>query len=335
MSFFNKFDRVLVIAEACDNHMGSMDNALLMCDRAKASGADYIKFQHHLPDEEMLPTVPMSDNFDEPLYEFLLKNALNLAEHKQLRNYCQDIGIGYLCTPFSAVAAQQIVELEPDFLKIGSGEFCDFLGLEKISKLKVPLMLSTGMCSETEIFATVSCLRKWEVDFALLNCVSEYPPVYEDVNIAYIKRMKLLFPDIVIGHSDHTPDLFTSFAAVSIGARVIEKHVILDKKMPGPDQQVSIDFDDLAVLVDGIRKIELATGEDKFIHEREHQIREWAHRSLVTAAEIKKGDILSQSNITSKRPGNGIPSASFEMVFGRKAKRALPGNALLSWEDII
>ena len=137
----------------------------------------------------------------------------------------------------------------------------------------------------------------------------------------------------VIGHSDHTPDLFTSFAAVSLGAKIIEKHVILDKKQTGPDQSVSIDFKDLANLVEGIRKIEVGLGNTKVVHKKEEQIREWAFRSLVSIKEITKGSTITKEDIWSKRPGTGIPSHLMDTVIGKVALRDIPSNTLLSWED--
>ena len=252
-----------IIAEACDNHMGSLVTAKEMCLRAKLAGCDCIKFQHHIPDEEMLPDVPMTSNFDIPLYEFLKLYSLNLDQHEELKAYCESIGILYLCTPFSLKAAYELNELGVQAFKIGSGEMDDLPTLRAIAKLNKPMIVSTGMATISEIKRTYDALNDETVDFALMNCLSEYPPRYEDVNIGVLDRMKELFPNAVVGHSDHTPDLYTSFAAVSRGAKILEKHVILDKRTPGPDQSVSIDFSELHALVDGVRKIEVALGTEK------------------------------------------------------------------------
>jgi N-acetylneuraminate synthase len=142
------------------------------------------------------------------------------------------------------------------------------------------------------------------------------------------------YPKAVIGHSDHTPDNYTCYAAVALGARVIEKHVILDKRQPGPDQSVSIDMRDLASLVDGIRKIDAAMGDEKAVHEREVPIRTWAFRSIVTVREIEPGEVLTGDMIWSKRPGTGIPAHRRAEVIGRKAVRRIPANSLLAWEDL-
>ncbi len=325
---------VFIIAEACDNHFGNMDLAKEMIRKSRLAGADCIKFQHHLADEEMLPDIPMSDNFEEPLYEFLKKNALTLEQHRELKRYCEETGILYLCTPFSYQAAKEVKSIGVEAFKIGSGEMTDLTSLKAIAALGNPMILSTGMCTLEEIRGTYDAMKSWGAAFCFTNCVSEYPPVYEDMNIGFIKTMRREFPDIVIGHSDHAPDLFTSFAAVALGARIIEKHIILDKRMPGPDQSVSIDMKDLAELVDGVRKIEAALGAEKKIHDKEKQIREWAFRSVVTVRDIPEGTILTEDMLWTKRPGTGIPSRELPDLIGKRTKRFLAANAMMQRDDI-
>lgn len=325
---------VYIIAEACDNHMGSLDAAKEMCRQAKLAGCDCIKFQHHLPDEEMLPDVPMTSNFDIPLYEFLKRYALTLDQHKELMDFCDEIGIQYLCTPFSLKAAQELNELGVAAFKIGSGEMDDIPMLKAIAKMGKPMIVSTGMATMDEIKRTYDVLADEGIEFALMNCLSEYPPCYEDVNLGVIEQMQSEFPKAVIGHSDHTPDLYTSFAAVAKGAKIIEKHVILDKRTPGPDQSVSIDFFELRQLVDGIRKVEAALGSEKKVHSSEKGIREWAHRSVVSLVDIPVGATIAQEMIWSKRPGTGIPSYRMDEVIGKVAKREIKANTLVAWEDL-
>jgi len=321
-----------IIAEGCDNHLGNIELAKRMIISAKESGADAIKFQHHLPDEEMLKDIPMSDNFEEPLYDFLKKYALSLEEHRTLKNFCDKEGIIYMCTPFSLKAALEIQDLVP-FFKIGSGEMTDIPSLLEIAKLGLPMILSTGMSDFEEIDRTYNILKN-KTQLALMNCVSEYPPVYEDINLNVIKKMIERYPMALIGHSDHTPDIYTCFGAVTLGAKLIEKHVILDKNQPGPDQSVSIDFQDLKQLVDGIRKIEVSLGDCKKVHKKEKQIRDWAFRSIVSVKDIKKGKIISADDIWSKRPGTGIPSHLMEKVIGKKTLVDIPKNKLISWDNL-
>lgn len=323
-----------IIAEACENHLGDMEVAREMVRLARLAGADAVKFQHHLPDEEMLPEAPMSSNFSEPLYEFLKRCSLKLEQHAELKALCEKTGIQYLCTPFSYAAAKELDEIGVEAFKIGSGEMTDIPSLLKIAKLGRPMLLSTGMCTLQEIQETHTALRRTGVPFALFNCTSEYPPKYEDINLRVIEEMRRRFPDVLIGHSDHTPDVYTCYGAVALGARFLEKHVTVDKRRPGPDQSVSIDFRDLKELVDGTRKIEAALGGVKKVNKDEQAIRTWAFRSVVTVREVPQGVRLTADMLWTKRPGTGIPSKELPKLIGRIVKRKLPANTLLRWEDL-
>lgn len=320
-----------IIAEACDNHFGNIDYAIKMIEESKKAGASAVKFQHHLPDEEMLPDIPMSDNFSEPLYEFLKKNALKLKDHIKLKEVCDKIGITYLCTPFSFKAAEEINKLVPVF-KIGSGEMADIPTLKAIIKFKKGMIISTGMSILDEITRTYELVSK-EVPLVLMNCISEYPVDYEDMNLKVITKMLEIYPKAIIGHSDHSSELFTSFSAITLGAKVIEKHVILDKNMKGPDQEVSIDFTQLSELVRISKQINKTLGDEKKIHPKEKQIRAWAYRSLVSIKDIPSGKIIDQEDIWCKRPGTGIPSYEMENIIGKRTKNNIKKNSLLKWED--
>jgi sialic acid synthase SpsE len=322
-----------IIAEACDNHFGKIELAIQMIDKAKKAGVDAIKFQHHLPDEEMLPDIPMSDNFEEPLYEFLKKNALKLDQHIKLKQYCDKIGILYLCTPFSYKAALEIKDLVPVF-KIGSGEMTDIPSLKKISEIGKGMIISTGMSTFEEIDRTYNLIVSKKIPLVLMNCISEYPPVYNDLNLLVIKEMMKRYPQAIIGHSDHTGELYSCFSAITLGAKIIEKHVILDKKMTGPDQEVSIDFNELKELVEAAKKIYLSLGNEKKIHEKEKQIRSWAFRSLVSIKKIPKNKIIDENDIWCKRPGTGIPSYRMNEVIGMTALKDINENELISWKDL-
>ena len=327
--------KVLIIAEAGDQHFGSTELGKEMAFRAKIAGADCIKFQHHLPDEEMLKDIPMSDNMKEPLYDFLVKNAFTIKQHIEVSEYCKSIGIEYLCTPFSYKAAVELREnTSIQRFKIGSGEMTDIPSLKKIAALGLPMIISTGMSTYDEIDHTYGVIEPLVNELSLTYCVSEYPPVYEDMNLLNIPKMIQRYPNAIIGHSDHTPDLYTSFAAVALGAKIIEKHVILDKRMPGPDQSVSIDFNDLYYLVDGIRKVEDSMGGVKEVHQNEKIIREWAFRSVVSIQDIKKGELITENMVWTKRPGTGIPSKDITKVIGKVAKIDIKKDTLIKWENI-
>lgn len=325
--------KTFIIAEACENHLGSMKKAFKMIDKSKECGADAVKFQHHIPDEEMLKKVPKSKNFKKNLYEFLKKNSLKINQHIELKKYCDKKKIIYLCTPFSYIAASEINSLVP-FFKIGSGELLDHPTLIKISKFNKPMILSTGMSTEKEITETYNILKNSN-KLILMHCVSEYPPVYKDLNIGYIKTMKKKFPKAIIGYSDHTNEIYSSLVAVAYGSKVIEKHVTLDQSIDCPDRDVSINFDQLKELVLSIRKIENSLGSEKKIHKLEKPIRDWAHRSVVTIDKIKKGEKFTTKNLATKRPGTGIAAKSLKNILGKKSNKSLNNDYLLSYKDIV
>ena len=332
MKLFNK--KTIIIAEGCDNHFGKLKNAKKIAFYSKKASADVVKFQHHIPDEEMLKKVPKSSNFDISLYDFLKKYSLSIDDHFNLKNYCKKINIKYLCTPFSFKAAQELYDIGVDWFKLGSGEFLDTPFIEKIIKFNKPLILSTGMSTVKEIdFIYKFLIKKRFYKFAFMNCTSEYPPVLKDINLGFIKKMKLRYPKAIIGHSDHTNDIYTSIGAVANGAKIIEKHVYLDGLNNGPDKDVSINFKQMTNLVKAIRDIEQASGSNKKINNKEKIIRKWAHRSIVTIKNIKKGEKLTLDNIWSKRPGIGIPSYKMKNVIGKTAKRNIKKDNLINKKD--
>jgi len=323
-----------IIAEGCDNHLGNLETAREMIRQAKACGADAIKFQHHLPDEEMLPDVPMSSNFNIPLYEFLKRYSLTLNQHAELKEYSGKLGILYLCTPFSRKAAEELNELGLSAFKIGSGELTDLPTLRRIAAFGKPMILSTGMAEWEEIEEVVNTLRPLAPQLALMNCVSEYPAKHSDVNLGVIADLQQRF-DLVVGHSDHTPDIYTAIAAVALGASLIEKHFILDRRQPGPDQSVSIEPYELYEMVKGIRRVEQALGCQKHVHDLEKPIRTWARRSVVSLCMIPKGTKISPEMVWTKRPGTGIPARLMDQVIARTAKTDIPVNHLIGWADLV
>ncbi len=326
---------VFIIAEACENHFGNMETAKKMIEAARDCQCDAIKFQHHLPDEEMLPSVPLSDNFSEPLYDFLKRCSLSISQHQELKEYCEKVGIQYLCTPFSYQAAVELSKIGVKVFKIGSGEMTDLPTLRSIaSELKAPMLISTGMSTFDEIDRTYQMLIQFDQPLCLLNGVSAYPPDYSDLNRRGLVEMWSRYPAAIIGHSDHTDDIYTALAAVTLGASVIEKHVTLDKTWVGPDQSVSLDFEQVAALVDGARKIELSLGSVRAVHKKEEPVRAWAFRSLVYRRDMSAGEILKDSDLASKRPGVGVLSSNIDQYVGRTLKNAVIANSLLRASDV-
>ena len=320
---------IYIIAEACDNHMGSLEIAKSLARAAKYAGADAVKFQHHLPEEEMLNIGKMSDNFDEHLFDFLKKNSLSLGNHILLKEFCDSINITYLCTPFSYKAAKEIFELVP-FFKVGSGEFQDFWFTDKLLELGKPILFSSGMCEWEELCETFHRYKQYNC--ALMNCTSEYPPVYENLNLRNITNMIDEFSGTVIGHSDHTTSIFSSVIAASLGAQLIEKHITLSEFVNGPDSSVSLSPIQFKDLVDQLRAVRKTLGASKKVTEREKTVRAWAYRSLVAVRDIRNGEIIEASMICTKRPSGGIESKRYREFIGRELKCDVPKNSQLKEE---
>lgn len=324
-----------VIAEACVNHNGDFDVALELVDRAAEAGADSVKFQLHYPQHEMLAAeLPGSSNFDKPLLEILRETHLTEEQHVGLATQCHKRGVDYLCTAYCREASDALAERGlPDAFKVGSGETTNHPLLRWIARHGRPMVVSTGMATLEEVDATVGVMREAGVPFGITHCTSEYPPVYEDINLDLIPFYQERY-GVVVGHSDHSPDITTALGAVALGAHIVEKHFTLDRNQAGPDHKVSIEPDELRELVRGVRILEAARGARKAVFEREREIRAWAHHSVVTLRAVSAGESFGEQNVWVKRPGTGIPAAELDRVLGRSAARDLPADALLSWEDV-
>lgn len=336
-------EKTVVIAEIADSHNGSLDEAKKLIVAAKESGADIAKFQLHLPDIEMIPgKVQM---WDGDLYEILNRNLFTPEMHQEMMNYCEQIGIEYLCTPFCPTAVDVLNELGVKAFKTGSGEITNLPHHRKIAKIcakrGIPAIVSTGMSTWEEIKDTVRVYEQEgaKENLVLMNCTSEYPPNdYSHVNLGLLIKLKHDF-GVIVGQSDHTMDAYTAFAAVALGAKVIEKHFTLSRQQKGPDHFISLEPAMLKELVTGVRQIEIALGDEKNISAEEQIVRDWAFHSVVTKNDVKAGEILSLENLLPKRPGSGIPAKFLDQLYsqrllGKKAVRDLPINTILSWSDV-
>jgi sialic acid synthase SpsE len=323
-----------IIADACNNHLGNFQIAQMMIERAAAAGADCIKFQHHLADDCMLPSTGKMVN-GMPLYDFLKENEFTIEVHGELKDICKKNGIEYLCTPFGYEAADELDSIGVDAFKIGSGEVTDFGFISHVASFGKPMIVSTGMCDESTVMEVYSILNEIGVDFSLLHCVSEYPPSYGHIRLGVIKRMLEVYPDIIVGFSDHAKSNYAAFASVALGARIIEKHFILGD-MPGPDLEVSLDFDGLCDLVLGCHLVESAMsgGDRREITDEEAEIATWANRSVVALGNIRKGAEITRGMLTTKRPSGGIPARYIGTVVGRTAIKDIVNNSQIQWSDL-
>ncbi|MBI2236386.1 MAG: N-acetylneuraminate synthase family protein [Magnetospirillum sp.] len=325
-----------VIVEACVNHQGDFAIAQRMVHYAHAMGADAIKFQMHILEDEMLREVPMSDNFELSLWDTIAQTNFSTEQHRQLMTLCAQLGIRYLCTPFSRAAADVLDELGVVAFKTGSGELTNIPFMRHLAAKGKPVIVSTGMSLLDEIAETVAVFREANVPLVLTHCVSAYPCPYERVNLGMVPRLRELF-GVPVGLSCHTPTIYTALGAVALGAAVIEKHFTFDRAQSGPDHKSSIEGAELGEMVKGCRAVFLAGGARREIFPEERQIVAWARESVVSLADIPAGTVLTDKMVSVKRPTPGegaIAARDLERVIGRTTARAITGDRQLLWADL-
>lgn len=321
-------DRVMIIAEAGVNHNGDFDLAKQMIDVAKVAGVDYIKFQTFRPEKlvsrfaEKAEYQKETTGTDESQLEMLQKLTLSDENFIQLKRYCDELGIGFISTPFDMDSIDFLETFDMDFWKVPSGEVTNLPYLEAIAKTGRKVVMSTGMCDMDEIGAAVEILERHNVpEIILLHCNTQYPTPFEHVNLSAMEVIAEKTGRIV-GYSDHTQGIEVPIAAVAMGAMVIEKHFTLDKNMEGPDHKASLDPTELKSMVSAIRNIEKAIGKGvKEPSPSEIANKAVARKSIVAARTIKKGERFSSENMTTKRPSNGISPMLWHSVIGKTAKR--------------
>lgn len=310
-----------VIAEAAISHQGEIEIARRMTYIAHAMGCDAIKFQMHVLDNEMLRDTPISDNFDESLYDTLEKTNLSIEQHEELKSLCESLGIDYLCTPFSAAAADILDEMGVIAFKTGSGELTNIPLQRHIASKGRPMIVSTGMALVEETAETVSALKETKIPLVLMHCVSAYPCPYNRVNLGNVPRYRKLF-DVPVGLSDHSLGIYTALGAVALGACAIEKHYTLSKIQKGPDHAVSLEPSELGELVKGCRAVFEAGGEERDIFPEEQPIVAWARESVVSVKDIRKGTKIAEDMVWVKRPSpskGAFPAKELDRVIGKTA----------------
>ena len=323
--------KVLIIAEAGVNHNGDINLAKKLIDVAAESGADIVKFQTAKAENVVSRFAKKAEyqientgNSAESQLEMIQKLVLDDSAWPILIDYCKQKNIKFLSTPFDVESVDLLHNLGLEIFKIPSGEITNLPYLRKIGKYNKQVILSTGMANLGEIESAIAVLvdsgTKRE-NITLLQCNTEYPTPFADVNLKAMKSLKKAFR-LPVGYSDHTPGIAIPLAAVGMGAKVIEKHFTLDKNMEGPDHKASLEPCELKAMVQGIREIELALGDGvKRTSESEAKNKPIARKSIVANCAIKKGEILSESNLYTKRPAEGISPMEWDKVIGTKAVR--------------
>jgi len=332
-----KTTRVCLIAEIGMNHNGSMEDARKLIDAAVKAGADTVKFQLHIAEAETLPNAPMPPYFNlEPRYQYFKRTAFNFRQWSQLKKHCERKGAEFLVSPFSVEAVRILEKLKIKRYKIPSGEVTNLAMLEAIAKTKKPILLSSGMSSWKELDQAVRTIKKYNNKLTLLQCTSSYPLAYKEVGLNIMLEMKKRY-NLPVGLSDHTMSPFSAFAAVTLGASIIEKHFALSRKMYGSDAKHSLEPVEFSYLAEGVRAIEkiLSSPVDKDQIARQMQgMKRIFQKSIVSVVDIPKGTKLNPSMLGIKKPGTGLSPSKFEEVVGRRVARDVPKDTVLKEEDL-
>jgi len=327
----------VVIAEIGINHEGSLETAKQMVDAAHHAGAEIIKHQTHVIEDEMSAeakkTVP--GNTDVSIYEIMERCALNEEEELELKRYVESKDMIFLSTPFSRAAADRLEKMNVHAYKIGSGECNNYPLVEHVAKFKKPMIVSTGMNNIDSIRKTVEILQKYQVPFALLHCTNVYPTPAHLVRLGGMQQIQEEFPSAVIGLSDHTLNNNACLASVALGASILERHFTDRKDRPGPDIVCSMDPKQLQELIQGAKEIALMRGGIKQAAEEEKATIDFAFATVVAIKDISEGEILNEHNIWVKRPGTGeIKAEHYNYVLGKRAVRSLKKDEHLKFIDI-
>ena len=320
-----KRNKTIIIAEAGVNHNGNINLAKKLIDIASKAGADYVKFQtfdvDHLILKNTKTAVYQKRNLKNDISQYSMLKKYQLAEssYNELANHSKKMGIKFLSTAFEEKSLRLLRKYKLDYFKIPSGEITNYPFLKKISKLKQKVLLSTGMATVEEIKQALKVLRK-KKDITILHCTSDYPANLKDLNLNFIKKLKNFGYDV--GYSDHSLSLITPSIAVALGCKVIEKHFTLSKNLKGPDHKASLEPKELTKMVNFVRDTEKILGlKDKIITKSEQKTKFLVRKSLVASNDIKKGEIFSEKNITTKRPGRGISPFKIKKFLGKKSSK--------------
>ncbi len=330
-----------IIAEAGVNHNGDPALARELVLKAKAAGANCVKFQTFAAERVVTRAAPKAKyqlqvtDPAESQFAMLKKLELSVDAHRDLLALCKKEGIVFMSTPYSVEDARMLAEIGVPGFKIASGQIIETPFLEEIARMGLPIILSTGMATLAEVDEAVRCILATGNDkLVLLQCTTNYPSAADDANLRVMDTLSQAF-GLPVGYSDHTEGITVCFGAVGRGATVIEKHFTLDRKMPGPDHSSSAEPADLEALVRGVRDVEAALGSPvKRPTARESGNIAGMRRSIVAAGEIPAGTVLTREMFRFKRPATGIAPARLGELVGRKARRTIAPDAMLSWADV-
>ena len=326
----------LVIPEIGINHGGDIKRAIQMIDDVADAGGECVKFQAHSVDDEMIPNDVVPANSTRSIWDIIDQCTLTDEEERICKKHAEDRGLFFLSTPFSREAATRLDSLDVPGFKIGSGECNNLPLIRHIARFGRPIIVSTGMNDIESIKRTVDVLETENASFALLHCTSMYPTPFSNVRLGSITQFRELFPNTVIGISDHSLSNLPSISAVALGASIIERHFTSDMNWIGEDIEISVDPAGLRELIEGSQIVHQASGGSKTVLRDEQPTIDFAYASVVAIRDISEGEILTDENVWVKRPGTGeILAFDFEKVVGKKAGTSMKRGHQLGWSDVI
>lgn len=327
----------VIIVDLGINHSGSLDKAIYLSDLALKNGANIIKHQTHIVDDEMSVEAKkiVPGNSKSSIYTIIKKYSLSYENEKKLMNYIKQKKGVFISTPFSKSAVDRLVEFNIPVFKIGSGECNNYPLVDYICSKKKPIILSTGMNDLNSISKSVKIIRRYKLPYALLHCTNIYPTPPHLVRLEAMLKLKERFKDAIVGLSDHTETIYTSLGAVTLGASIVEKHFTDNKKSSGPDMSASLDPRELRLLTEGSKIIHSSMkGEKKAVKEEKKTIA-FAFASIAATQDIKKGEKLNNNNIFPLRPSTGyFKIKDYKRLLGKVAKHNIQKGHQLKKTDV-
>jgi len=333
-----KNKKVDISAEVGSVHDGSFGNALNLIEYCAKMGADVVKFQTHISEAETLKNAPMPPAFKgEPRFEYFNRTSFDKEQWKELKRKCDLEEIEFMSSPFSIEAVNLLENLKMQRYKIPSGEVTNLPMLDLIAQTEKQILLSTGMSTISEIEDALETINKYHNNIIILQCTSEYPCTLENVGLNIMESFARKY-SLPVGLSDHTPSIFASLAAVSLGAVYIEKHFTFSKEMYGSDAKYGIEPNEFKYLIEGIREIEII--QDHFIDKNivaknKENIKMIYEKSIVLKKDLKKGDSVTNDVIAYKKPGNGIKPKEVSKILNKTINKDIKANTLLKYDDFI
>ena len=324
--------KTFILAEVGQAHDGSLGILHSYIDTLSQAGVDAVKFQMHIAKAESSEYEPFRVKFsyeDNSRYDYWKRMEFSLDQWHEIKRHCDDVGVEFVCSPFSNMSVDWLIDLNVQKYKIGSGEVGNFLMLEKIAKTGKEIILSSGMSSFNELDETINFLKKFDNKISILQCTTKYPTDSKDIGLNVIKELRNRY-NLEVGLSDHSGVIYPSLAAVSLGAKILEFHAVFDKNMFGPDSNSSLTMSEITQLVEGVRFIEESLGNkiDKSDTSKFKNLKDIFEKSLAINKNMKSGEVITFDDLEAKKPSNkGIPAKIFSQVIGKKLK-----NNIKKWD---